>query len=100
MNYLTIDEIKEQLIIDKDFTDDDNLLNRLGLTAEQLVQDHMDGRLDEIVGENGGELPETLRQAMLMIVDYLYDYRGSDENKPVPDAFFILCRPYIRYTIR
>lgn len=99
MNYLTLNEIKAQLIIDTSFTDDDQLLERLGSAAEQMVDDHLDFKLEDIVANNGGNIPETLKHAMLMIVDYLYDYRGSSENKPVPEAYFVLCRPYIRYNV-
>ena len=37
MNYLTIDELKKQCIIDLDFTEDDDYLAALGDTAEALV---------------------------------------------------------------
>ena len=99
MEYLTLPEIKAQLIIDSTFTEDDNYLTHLGDTAEQMVKDHLDGHIDEIVSENGGELPSSLKHSMLMIVDYLYDFRGSDADKPVPEAFFVMCRPYVTYNI-
>lgn len=99
MIYLDLEEIKKQCIIDEDFIEDDAYLESLGDVAERLVNDHVDGQLDDIVADNSGELPATLKHSMLMIVDYLYDYRGSNENKDVPEAFFVMCKPYIKYNI-
>ena len=42
MNYLTIDELKKQCIIDLDFTEDDDYLAALGDTAEALVEQQID----------------------------------------------------------
>jgi hypothetical protein len=51
------------------------------------------------VAENGGELPKCLYQALLLLVDYSYDNSGSGESREVPNAFWILCKPYQKYTI-
>ena len=99
MTYLGINEIKKQLVIDEDFIEDDQYLTLLGEAAERLVNEHTDFNLTNICNDSGGELPSTLRMAMLMIVDYLYEQRGSADNKEIPNAFFILCQPYKKYNI-
>ena len=99
MNYLTLEELKKQLIIEADFTEDDAYIASLGNVAEQMVNDHLNGLLNEVVADNNNEIPATLKHAMLMIADYLYDYRGSGDERTVPDAYFVLCKPYINYYI-
>lgn len=99
MEYLTLQECKQQLIIDSSFNEDNAYIIGLATTAEELVNQHVDGQLSEIVAENNGILPPPLHHAMLMIVDYLYDYRGSGDQRDVPEAFFVLCKTYINYNI-
>lgn len=99
MNYLTLEELKRQCIIEADFTEDDELLEALGDAAEDFVQAHINCMLDDVTAENGGTLPNSLRQALLIIVDYLYDNRGSGDNHEIPPAFYVLCKPWMTYTI-
>ena len=99
MEYLTLEECKQQLIIDSSFNEDDSYIISLATVAEELVNEHVDGQLATIVAEHEGVLPAPLHHAMLMVVDYLYDYRGSGEQRDVPEAFFVLCKTYINYNI-
>lgn len=96
MEYLTLDEIKQQLIIDQSFTDDDTYLTALGDTAEAMVAKQLDKTLEDVVSENDGELPATLKHAMLLLIEYFYDNRGSGDNQ-IPDAFFYICSMYRNY---
>lgn len=96
MEYLTLDEIKQQLIIDQSFTDDDTYLTALGDTAEAMVAKQLDKTLEDVVSENDGELPATLKHAMKLLIEYLYDNRGSGDNQ-IPDAFFYICSMYRNY---
>lgn len=96
MQYLTIDKIKKQCVIDSTFTDDDTYLEALGDTAEQLVEQQIDAPLSEIVAKNDGELPAPLEHAMKLIVEYFYNNRGSDESQ-VPEAYFYMCKLYRNY---
>lgn len=93
MDYLELDELKKQCVIDLDFTDDDEYLESLGDTAEQLVEQQIDCALGDVVAYYGGELPTPLKHAMKMIVEYLYDNRGSAETK-IPEAYFYCCQLY------
>lgn len=96
MEYLTLDEIKSQLIINSDFTDDDTYLTALGDTAEAMVAKQLDRQLEDVVSENNGELPATLKHAMKLLIEYFYDNRGSGDND-IPDAFFYICSLYRNY---
>ena len=48
MNYITLEEIKKQCIIDPEFTEDDAYLEALGDAAEEKVNEHVGFTLDEI----------------------------------------------------
>lgn len=97
MKYLTIDQIKKQCVIDDDFFDDDEYLETLGDTAEELVEQEIDNNLIDVVAENGGVLPKPLQHAMKIIVEYFYNNRGSDDVAQIPDAFFHMCKLYRKY---
>jgi len=99
MEYLSVQEIKKQCLIDADFDEDDDYLELIGDAAESLVNEHLDFKLDEIVARSGGSLPSTLRAAMLLFCAYLYDNRGS-QDADFPKAVSILVRPYINYPIK
>jgi len=99
MNYLTLETIKQQLRIDSSFANDDSLLEALGNSAEDFLQAHLNNALDDIAADNSGSLPDALMQALKIMVDYLYDESGSGESRDVPQAFWILSKPYQNYTI-
>lgn len=98
MNYLTLEEIKQQCVIDSDFTDDDELLTRLGTAAEDLIEQLIDQPLYEVEAEKG-EIPAGLKHAMLMSVDFFYSQnRGSgDESLPIPRPVEIITKLYRRF---
>ena len=99
MNYLDLDIIKKQLRMDASFTDDDDILNVYGDSAEEFTEQHLNCALDDIAAENSGSLPKNLINAMLMLVDYMYDNSGSGESRDLPNAFWILCKPWQKYSI-
>lgn len=98
MQYLTLSQIKKQLIIDEDFTDDDAYLEMLGDSAEQFLEDHLNRQLYEVVADFGGELPPSLQHALRMLVDYFYSTeRGSSNSgSDIPKAFFTLTKNYCK----
>lgn len=96
MEYLTLTELKKQLVVDLDFHDDDTYICSLGDTAEEFVQKQLDKPLSDVVAENDGVLPPTLKHAMKLLVEYFYDNRGSGDNV-IPDAFFYMCSMYRNY---
>ena len=96
MTYLTLSMIKKQLVIDDDFTDDDEYLEALGDTAEELVEQQIDKSLADVLADNNNIMPAPLIHAMKMIVEYFYDNRGSAENE-IPSAFYYICSLYRCY---
>lgn len=99
MRYIDLDEIKYQLRMDSSFTDDDSLLEIYGNAAEEFVEQHLNCALDDICAKNGGELPNNIRAAMLMMVDYLYDHSGARETEDIPNAFWILLKTQQIYAV-
>ena len=75
MKYLTLTDIKKQLNIDTEFTDDDTFLTKLGDVAESIVARHIDYDLDELVDNE--VLPSPIYQACLLMVGNLYANRES-----------------------
>lgn len=98
MQYLTLDEIKQQCVIDLNYHDDDQLLEMIGDSAEELTAQLLDCSLDELSAMNG-ELPAGLRHALRMLVDYFYScQRGSGESAPdVPNAIQMMIKLYRSY---
>lgn len=76
-NYIQLYQVKKHLNIDDDFKDDDEYLVDLINVAEQMVQTHIDDKLDEIAKANNNSLPMPLVQAMLLFIGNLYANRES-----------------------
>jgi len=95
MQYLTLEEIKKQLNVDQEFTDDDEFLTLLGESAEDMVSQLIDCDLTELFAENG-EMPASIKHAMRMLVDYFYSQnRGSSsESIDIPNAIFTILKLY------
>ena len=98
MQYLTLDEIKKQCVIDADYHDDDEFLTMIGDAAEDLTSQMLDYDLQELFAEYG-EMPATIKHAMRMLVDYFYAVnRGSaDHGKEIHDAVFVMLKLYRRF---
>lgn len=73
---IELTEIKKHLNIDEDFNDDNKYLESLCLTAEELVQKHIDQKFDDIKA-NEGSIPKPLIHAVLLFIGDLYDNRES-----------------------
>lgn len=95
MNYLTLDEIKRQCNIDLEYTGDDEFLELLGESVEDLTSNLIDCQLDELAAQNGC-IPAGVRHAMRMLVDYVYSQqRGSSgESNDIPNAIFTILKLY------
>lgn len=96
MNYLTLEMLHRQCVIDDDFTEDDEYLEALGDTAEEIVEKQIGMSLTEVLEDNSDKMPAPLVHAMKMIVEYLYNNRGSGETE-IPDAFYYMCSLYRCY---
>lgn len=95
MRYLTLNEIKTQIVLNSEYTDEDEYLTHIGETAEEFVEQLVNQNLDETVAENG-DLPKPLKQAMLIYCDYLYSTaRGSSgTDHEVPNAVYTMIKLY------
>ena len=96
MKYLTLSEIKKQCNIDPQWDGDDEFLVMVGDSAEDITAQLIDCDLDEIVAKYG-EIPDGIRHAMRMLVDFYYSiYRGSahEENIDIPNAVKCLTMLY------
>lgn len=96
MRYLTLEALKRQLIINEDYDGDDEYLESIGETVEDIVEQQIDKPLEDVVEDNNGVLPAPLKHAMKLLAEYFYDNRGSGDNE-IPDAYFYLCKLYRKY---
>lgn len=98
LNYLTLDEIKKQCVVDADFHEDDEYLEMVGEAAEDMTAQLLDSSLDELVAKYG-DMPASVRHAMRMLCDFFYAInRGSaEENHSIPESVQLLLKLYRKY---
>lgn len=98
MQFLTLDQIKKQCVIPEDYHDDDEYLEMIGNSAEDMTAALLDCDLNEII-DNNGNLPATIQHAMRMLVDWMYAVnRGSaDEGKEIPETVYLMLKLYRQY---
>lgn len=100
MKWLTLYQIKAQLRIEPDFTDEDELLEMYGESAEEVLLQYLNRTYEDIM-EVYGRIPAPLRHASLMLVDTSYQYRSpvsTQSMSQVPYTFDLLVKPYMRLT--
>lgn len=88
--------LKKQCVIDEDFEDDNEYLEALGDTAEEIVEKQIGQSLLDVLEDNDEKMPSPLIHAMKMLVEYLYNNRGSDTTE-IPNAFYYMCSLYRCY---
>ena len=76
MACITLAEAKRHLNIEDDFEDDDQYISSLIAVAQEVVAQDICVPLAELEGETG-EIPATLRQAMLLLIGNYYASRES-----------------------
>ena len=99
MAYFTLAELKRNLNIEQEFTDDDLLLNSLMNVATLSVQNYCNLGLS---GYTGTTAPVVVKQAAIMIASHLYINRtpvtyGSPIE--IPYTFRFLLDPYKNFII-
>lgn len=101
--YLQLDIAKKHLVIDAGFTADDDYIRALMDVAEASVEKHLDIKLAELAGENGGELPAPVVHAMLYMVGNLYANREpvtvGVSSAEMPLSYRYLIGLYQRHTV-
>lgn len=98
--FIQLYQIKKHLNIDEDFHLDDEYLVDLSIVAEQVVQKHIDNKLDELCAENNGELPSPLMHAMLLLIGNFYANRESvafASSSEIPLSYNYLLDLYKNY---
>lgn len=94
---LTLELIKQHSRIDSNY--EDALLTQYAIGAESNLFRLLDRTYDELVTMNGGEFPQDLVIAALMLVDILYNYRNPHANihlSSVGYTFDFFVKPYIK----
>lgn len=98
---LSLAEIKAQLRIEPDYTDEDTLLILLGGAAESRTSNYLNRKLyaSEVpdTDESGLAVSDDIRQAMLMLCSHLYENRSSTsdvEMTEMPQSFKWLVDAY------
>ncbi|PWV99412.1 head-tail connector protein [Mangrovibacter plantisponsor] len=101
---LTLEEIRQQLRLESDYTEEDTLLTMLGQAAESRTATFLNRNLyaaEADIPEGGDEtalvVPDDLRLAMLMLVTHFYEHRStvSDfEQSETPMAYQWIAGPY------
>lgn len=76
MAYITIDEIKQHLNIEKDFTEDDKYIQQLQEAATDAIELNCDITLSDLEDEEGN-LPPAIKQAIMILVANFYNNRES-----------------------
>jgi uncharacterized phage protein (predicted DNA packaging) len=74
MSVLTLQETKEFLRVDGN--EEDTLISSLIVTAQELIEEVLRRRLTDF-----DEIPETIHQAMLIMVGTLYEERQVAKDK-------------------
>ena len=100
VKYLNINILKKHLNIDKYFHDDDEYISQLGDVAEQMVDEHINNNLDNIVKNNRGHLPMPIKHAMMLLVGNLYQNREGiafANASQIPHSYEYLLFPYKDY---
>lgn len=100
MKWLTLSEIKQQLRIEPDFTDDDALLTRYGNSAEATVLNITGRTYDDFICDYG-EIPADIWEATVLLVTLSYENRSpvSMQNMyAIPYAFDAKVKPYMKLT--
>ena len=98
MNWLTLEQIKQQLRIEPDMTMEDDLLTLYGESAETIIMELCRRTYQDFIDEYG-EIPATIKHASLMLVDVSYQNRSPlsmTSLSIVPYTFDMLIKPYMR----
>ena len=98
--YVTSAELAKQCNIDNVTVDEENYLTRLVLTATVTVENKIQQTLLGLE-DTDGNIPEPLRQAILLIAANLYANRepvAYGVPQRIPYTLDYLVSPYIQYT--
>ena len=93
--YISLEQAKQHLNIEDNFTLDDEYILGLIAAAEQAVRVHVNEDFDKLAENNGGCFPVPLQQAMLIAIGTWYQRREAlGNNLELPLSYTYLIRLY------
>lgn len=102
MNYITLEQAKQHLLVDMDFKADDLYILDLITVAEDAVKEHLNViSLSEL--EVGGELPPAVIHAILLMIGNFYANRepiSFTTVAKIPLSYEYLLGLYKNYSIK
>ena len=97
-----METVKRHLNVEQDFTDDDKLIEAYADAAEARVAKELCTTVSGLADIGGvGELPEPLRQAILLITGQYYNYREEvtdAQTRPLEQGAWHLMQLYRDYS--
>lgn len=99
MKWLTLNEIKDQLRIERDFTLEDEKLTNYGESAEDVILQLCQRTYDDFIDNYGG-IPRPIWEATLLLVSMSYEHGSavSMQQLYANPAFDMRVKPYMRLT--
>lgn len=98
---LTLEQIKAQLRLEPDYTEEDEFLKLIGSAVEARTTNYLNRTLYEKeipdTDEDGLLISDDIRQAMLMLCSHFYEHRSTvsdSEMVTLPMAYEWLVGPY------
>ena len=104
LKFLTLADIKDQLRLESDYTLEDDKLLKFGKAAEETTLNYLNrgDTSDEAIAsltDQYGEIPESVIEAALELVDHQYQYRGlvsPTSISTIPYNWDLLLKPYMK----
>ncbi len=107
MELITLDELKDQLRIERDYHDEDAHITNCGDAAEaallracrRTVDDLLDNFGTTDAGTGDTLPPPDFKMAILMLGKHVYEHRGPDDSVQqvqVPYSIDLMVKPFIK----
>jgi len=102
MKWITLEEIKQQLRIEPDYTDEDDKLERYGNSAEATILNLTGRTFEELKAMNPtGEdaIPPDLWEATVLLVSVSYEHNSAVDQYQmyaVPYSVDMKLKPYMK----
>ena len=97
MKWLTLDEIKDQLRIERDFDLENDKLTGYGESAEDVILELCQRTYDDFIDTYGG-IPRPIWEATLLLVSMSYEHGSAASMQQMYNnpAFDMRVKPYMR----
>jgi hypothetical protein len=99
---MNIQELKRQLNIEAEYTDDDIILQQYLNVAESSVLNYLNYYTGSTSGVTGTNMPAPVLQGILLFAAHLYTTRqiiSYGQGYKIPYTFEFLLNPYKEYTV-